>query len=204
MKDWLNKLHAWCLKWVNTKWGEWALFFCAFSDASIFGLPTPMVFFALAILNLTKAYRYALIGTLGILSGSVAGYSIGHFAWINAEGNFTGFAQFIFKNIPGFSEGAYNNMHNIFEKWDYIVLFIASFLPVPFMVFSISSGVFDINLFAFCLAIFISQGIRFYLMAFLIIKLGPEVRKLLDFKFTSIAIIATACIVAAIVIINII
>ena len=203
MNNWLKKLHIWSLQWANTKWGTWSLFICAFADASFLPLPTPMFFLALALLNITKTYKYALFGTLGTLSGAIAGYSIGHFAWLNMHGEFTGLAQFLFNNIPGFSEEIYNKIHILYSKWDFWILFIASFLPLPYKIFSISSGVFDINIFIFCIATLISQGIKFYLLALLTIKLGPEVKKLFEFNLKPIAIIATACIAIAIVAIKV-
>jgi membrane protein YqaA with SNARE-associated domain len=203
MKNWFKRLRVWSLQWANTKWGVWALFLCAFADASIFGLPTPVLFLALALLNIKKAYKYALVGMLGTLAGSVAGYSIGHFAWLDTNGEFTGLAHFIFNNIPGFSEAGYNNIHNLYAKWDFWILFIAASLPLPYKLFSISSGVFDINFIIFCFATLISQGIKFFLLALMTIKFGPEVKKLLEFNWKPIAIIATACIAIAIVVIKV-
>ena len=104
MKTWFKKIRIWSLQWANTKWGPWALFLVAFLDASILGLPTPMLFLGLALIDVKKAYKYASIGVLGTFLGAMAGYLIGHFAWLNAEGGFTGVAQFFFNNIPGFSE----------------------------------------------------------------------------------------------------
>jgi len=199
MNNWLKKFSTWSLQWANTKWGTWSLFICAFADASFLPLPTPMFFLALALLNITKTYRYALFATLGTLTGAIAGYSIGHFAWINLHGEFTGLAQFLFNNVPGFSEEFYNKIQILYSKWDFWILFIASVLPLPYKIFSISSGVFDINIFIFCTATLISQGIKFFLLALLIIKLGPEVKKLLEFNLKPVAIIATACIAIAIV-----
>jgi membrane protein YqaA with SNARE-associated domain len=203
MKEWFKRLHDWSLQWANTKWGAWALFICAFADASILGLPTPMLFMVLVLLDLKKAYKYALIGTLGTLTGAVAGYSIGHFAWLNTNGEFTGIAQFLFNNIPGFSEDVYNKIHILYAKWDFWILFAAAALPLPFKIFSISSGVFDINLFIFCTATLISQGIKFLLLALLTIKLGPEVKKLFQFNWKPVAIIATACVTIVIVLIKV-
>jgi membrane protein YqaA with SNARE-associated domain len=199
MNNWFKKFHTWSLQWANTKWGPWSLFICAFADASFLPLPTPMFFLALALLNIKKTYKYALFATLGTLSGAIAGYSIGHFAWINMHGEFTGLAQFLFNNIPGFSEEIYDKIHILYSKWDFWILFIASSLPLPYKIFSISSGVYDINIFIFCIATLISQGIKFFLLALLIIKIGPEVKKLLEFNLKPIAIIATACIAIAIV-----
>jgi membrane protein YqaA with SNARE-associated domain len=199
----LKRFHNWSLQLANTKRGALALFICAFADASFFGLPTPVLFIALVLLNVSKAYRYALIGVLGTLAGSMAGYSIGHFAWINNEGQFTGFAQFLFNNIPGFSEAGYEKIHFLYEKWDYWILFTAAALPLPYKIFSISAGVFDVNLIIFCFVTLISQGIKFLILAFLVIKLGPEVRRLFEYKWKNIAIIATAGILAAILLIKI-
>lgn len=194
MKNWVQALHQWCLHWAETKWGTWALFLCAFTDATIFPLPTPMLFLTLALLNLANAYKYALFATLGIFTGAIAGYAIGHFAWLTSGGGFTDLAQFMFDNIPGFSTGAYDTIRIQFEKWDFGILFIASFMPLPYNVFSISSGVFDVNPFIFCCTTLISQGVRFYLFAFLIIKLGPEVKKIIRKRLKSIVIIASVCI----------
>lgn len=81
-------------------------------------------------------------------------------------------------------------------------MFLAASLPLPYKLFSISSGVFDINFLIFCIATLISQGIKFFLLALLTIKLGPEIKKLLEFNWKPIAIIATTCITIAIVVIK--
>lgn len=204
MREKVKNLRAWVMKWAETKWGAWGLFSCAFADASFIGVPTPMFFFAVSILNLSKAYKYALYGTLGILLGSIAGYTIGHFAWLNSHGDFSGLANAAFKYIPGFSQDSYNNINAVLGKWDFLVLLISSFVPVPFMIFSVSSGVFDINFLMFCLAIFVGQGLRFYLMAFLIVKLGPGFKKLFRYNFKTAAIFSAVSITAAIVLIKVI
>lgn len=203
MRDWYKRLKAWSMQWANTKWGAWALFFCAFADASFFGLPTPMLFIALVLLDPKKTYKYLATGTLGTLSGAVAGYMIGHFAWLDARGEFTGVAQFIFNNIPGFSVDVYNKIQILYAKWDFWILFVAAALPLPFKIFSISSGVFDINLFIFCFATLISQGLKFFLLGLLTKKLGPAVKKLFKISWKPIAIIATATIALAIILIKI-
>jgi membrane protein YqaA with SNARE-associated domain len=191
------------LKWINTKWGAWALFICAFADASFLPLPTPMFFMALTLFNITKAYKYALFGTLGTLTGALAGYSIGHFVWLDAHGEFTGLARFVFENIPEFTEAVYQSIHIQFSKWGFGILFLAPFIPVPYKLFSISFGVFDMNIFIFSLGTLIGQVLRFYLFSFLIIKLGPEVKKLFEFNKKPIVILATASIAIAIIAIKV-
>jgi membrane protein DedA with SNARE-associated domain len=83
------------------------------------------------------------------------------------------------------------------------ILFLDPFIPVPYKLFSISFGVFDMNIFIFSLGTLIGQGLRFYLFSFLIIKLGPEVKKLFEFNKKPIVILATVCIAVAIIAIKV-
>lgn len=203
MKNRIKSLHAWSLQWANTKWGAWALFLCAFADASFFGLPTPMLFIALVLLNIKKTYLYALVGILGTLTGSILGFSIGHFAWLNGDGEFTRIAQFFFNNIPGFTEAGYDKIQLLYGKWDFWILFVAAALPLPYKIFSISSGVFDVNLIIFSVATLISQGIKYYLLGLLTIKMGPEVKKIFNYNWKPVLIIVTAGVAIAIVVIKV-
>jgi membrane protein YqaA with SNARE-associated domain len=202
MKNWFKTIHVRSLHWAGTKWGAWALFMCAFADASFLPLPTPMFFLTLALLNKAKIYKYALFGTIGTSTGALAGYSIGYFAWLTPNGDFTGIALFMFDNIPGFSEELYIKSQTLYNTWDFWILFVAAFIPVPFKIFSITSGAFDINLLVFSIATLASQGIKFYLLALLIVKTGTAVKKLLEFNFKPIAIVATVCIALVIVLIS--
>lgn len=187
-------LLGWKVSLVDIKWGSWFLFICAFADASFLPLPTPMFFLALALLNITKAYKYALFATLGTLAGGFAGYLIGHFVWLNPGGEFTGLANYLFNHIPGFSEEFFNKIQFLYTKWDFWILFVSAALPIPFKIFSISSGVFDVNLFLFGSTTLISHGLRFFLLALLTVKVGPEIKKFLAVRLKLIAIVATACV----------
>lgn len=192
MRHWFKRFNDWFLHWADKKWGTWALFLCAFADASFLPLPTLMFFILLALLNITKAYKYALYGTLGSLFGAILGYSIGHFAWLNSSGDFNGHAQFLFNLVPGFSEANYYKIHAEFIKWDFWILFVASLLPLSYKIFSISSGMFDINIFMFCIATLISQGIKFYLFSLLTIKIGSKVKTFFEYNVKPIAILTSA------------
>jgi membrane protein YqaA with SNARE-associated domain len=203
MKNWLKNLTTWGLKWANTKYSWVSMFVCAFADASFFPLPTPLFFITLSLLNIKCTYKFALTGTMGTVFGALLGFSIGHFAWLNSQGNFTELAQFFFKYIPGFTVELYDKIRNLYIKWDFWILFTAGYTPIPYKFFSISSGVFHLNLFMVLGATFIGQGIRFFLLAYLIIKIGPEIKKIFKRNIKAIAIISSLCLIVIVVLIKI-
>jgi membrane protein YqaA with SNARE-associated domain len=102
INTWLERINIWSLRKANTRWGAFALLFCTFADASLLGLPAPVLFVTLILINTKKAGLYTIISVLGTLTGAVAGYSIGHFAWINSNGEFTGWHNIYSQGSPDF------------------------------------------------------------------------------------------------------
>jgi membrane protein YqaA with SNARE-associated domain len=150
----------------------------------------------------SKAFKYALICTLGSVSGALIGYLLGHFIWVNGSGEFTWFANLFFNNIPGFSLDLYDNIKGLFAKWDFWIIFTAGFTPIPYKIFTVTSGVFDINLFMFLLSSIISRGARFFLLALLLWKYGPPIKSFIEKYFNMIALGFTVCLVSCFVIIK--
>jgi membrane protein YqaA with SNARE-associated domain len=185
--NWMRKMYAWILKWAETPYGPLVLFVLAFAESVFFPVPPDVLLIALALGNSGKSFRFALYCTAGSVSGAFAGYAIGHFAWIGANGEFTDFALFFFNNIPGFSVSLFAAIKALFIQWDFWVIFTAGFTPIPYKVFTVTAGVFDINLFMFFLASFISRGVRFFLLAFLIWKFGPGIKRFIEKYFNILA-----------------
>jgi membrane protein YqaA with SNARE-associated domain len=203
MKEWYKRLYSRNLQLPDTKWGAWVLFFFAFADASLVPMPVTTCFLVLTLLNTRNTFKYVFLVTFGMLTGAIAGYSIGHFAWLDQEGKFTGFSQFLFDNIPGFSIGIYDKVHSLFVKWDLWILVIAASTPVPYSVLSVTSGVFNINLIIFCITTLLTQGIKFFILGFLTIKLGAKVKTLIEFNWKPVAIILTLFILVVFAVIKI-
>jgi membrane protein YqaA with SNARE-associated domain len=185
--NWIKRMYNWVLKWAETPYGPAALFILAFAESVFFPIPPDVLLIALALGCSGKAFRFALNCTLGSVSGAFLGYALGHFAWITASGEFTGFANFFFNNIPGFSVSLFNSIKTLFVEWDFWVIFTAGFTPIPYKVFTVTSGVFDINIIMFFIASLISRGARFFLVAFLIWKFGPGIKRFIEKYFNLLA-----------------
>jgi len=195
MKNWFNRLHLLISKTANTKMGIFALFVCAFADASFLPLPVTTFFLILILLNSEMIYKYILFVVLGTLTGALAGYSIGHFAWLKTDGEFTGAVQFLFNNIPGFSVGVYDKVHALFIKWDFWILCAATVTPLPYGLFSLTSGVFDINIFIFLFTTLICQTIKYSFLALVTTKLSPDVKRIIKFNWKPVAIFIAAVLI---------
>lgn len=151
-------------------------------------------------MNTEKAWKYVLAVSLGTLTGAVAGFLLGHFAWLKPNGEFTGVAQFLYNNIPGFSQEIYERVHILYSRWDFWIVCGAAATPLPFSMFSIASGVFDVNIIAFLIATLVSQGIKFTLIAIFAIKFSPKLKMLIERNWKPVAIVSSISLVAVIVV----
>ena len=199
---WFKSLYSWVLSWAQTKYGAVALFVLAFTESVFFPIPPDILLIALALGATAKAFRYAFICTAGSVLGAFVGYAIGNYVWLTSSGEFSAFANFFFANIPGFSVELYEAIKTLFAEWGFWVIFTAGFTPIPYKVFTITSGVFDVNLLMFSVASIIGRGARFFLVAWLIWKFGPSIKRFIDKYFNLLAIVFTLLIVGGFVLIK--
>jgi membrane protein YqaA with SNARE-associated domain len=190
------------LSWAETRFAMTALFILAFIESIFFPIPPDILLIAMAMGTAAKSFRFAIICTIGSVTGAVVGYYIGHFAWLNPNGEFTGLANLFFNNIPGFTYELYNNIKILFNEWDFWIIFTAGFTPIPYKVFTITSGAFDMNIVMFIIASVISRGARFFLVAYLIWKFGPSIKNFIDKYFNWVALGFTAMLIGGFIMIN--
>tara|TARA_Y100000590_G_scaffold124279_1_gene142181 strand:+ start:98 stop:577 length:480 start_codon:yes stop_codon:yes gene_type:complete len=61
-------------------------------------------------------------------------------------------------------------------------LFLAGFTPLPFKVFTITSGIISFNIVIFIFICLISRGLRFFIVAFLSAKFGEAIGPFIEKK----------------------
>lgn len=191
----LRQLYDWMLHWAATPYGAIALFLLAFAEASFFPIPPDALLIALVLGARKKAFKFAAISTTGSVAGALLGYAIGYFVWWGVEGEFSPFAIFFFDNIPGFTENIFYNVQSLYDEWNFWIIFTAGFTPIPYKVFTITAGAFNINLILFVIASIISRAGRFFLVAFLIWKFGDPIKAFIDKYFNWLAILFTILLV---------
>ena len=200
--NWLRDLYDWVLKWSNSKYGPFMLGLMAFAEASFFPIPPDVLLIPLALGLRAKAFRLALICSLGSILGAILGYAIGSFLWWEGIDQFSWLARLFFDLIPGFTPEVFYSIQTKYEVWNFWVVFTAGFTPIPFKVITISAGAFDINFILFVLASTLSRSARFFLLSALIWKFGEPMRDFIDKYFNLLAIIFMILLIGSFVLIK--
>jgi membrane protein YqaA with SNARE-associated domain len=202
MKRWVKNLNSKISNISETRWGSSALFLIAIFGAFM-PLPMTTIFLIMVFLNTEKTLSYVILIVGGTLIGALGGFFLGHFAWLGADGEFTAIAQFFFNYIPGFSVQNYDKIHALFDKWDFWLVSGATVIPLPLEIFTISSGIFDVNIVIFLISIFVSQGLKYSIIAFFAVKLTDKVREKIRLIWKPVAILSSLSLIAIVLIIKI-
>ena len=181
----IKRLYNWVLSWSDSRWGWVALLFIALFEASWFPLPPDILLIALCLGATAKSFRFATICLIGSVIGAALGYGIGHFLWITPDGDPTALASLFYEYV--FSIESFNNVGSLYDRFNFWIVFTAGFTPLPFKLFTIAGGMFDINFMMFIIASIVARGMRFFLIAGLIWKFGAPIKVFIDKYFNLLA-----------------
>jgi membrane protein YqaA with SNARE-associated domain len=189
----IRRLYDWVLSWAETPYGSWALFLLAFSESSFFPIPPDVLLIALAVAIPNKSFKYALICSFGSVLGGCFGYLIG-WKFMALIGN-------RIVELYGLTPQV-ETIEILYNKYDAWAVGIAGFTPIPYKVFTISAGVFQINFLVFVIASLVSRSARFFLVGGLIYTFGPQIQRFIDNYFNLLATTFTVLLVVGFIIIK--
>jgi len=172
----IRRLYDWVLSWAETRHGPAALGVLSFAESSFFPIPPDPLLMALALGAPRRALYFATICTAASVAGGIAGYAMGWGIWAAID-------DFFFAYVPGVTPEAFESVRALYERWDFWAVFIAGFTPIPYKVFTLSSGVFGISFPVFIVASLVGRGLRFFLLAGLIYFFGPGIQGFIDRYF---------------------
>jgi membrane protein YqaA with SNARE-associated domain len=204
MKKWIRDAYTRGMEFADSKWGPWILLIGGIADGSFMPLPVTTIFLTLCLLNPRNVYKYAVFLISGILAGSAAAYLTGHFAWLDSNAQFTGLANFFINNFPGFSAESYQKIHSLFSGWGSWILFMATATPIPYGLFSVSAGVFNINLALFLIVTLAGHSVKYVLLGYLSRRMGSSVSRIVEFSFKPVAIIPAVLIVIVLLVLRVV
>jgi len=172
--EYLRRLKAWVEGYAEKPHAAWALFIIAFTESSFFPIPPDVLLIAMAVSVPAKALRYALICSAGSVLGGVFGYFIG---WAFFEAIGQPILQFYG------AMGHYAHVQQLYNDHAFWAILSAAFTPIPYKVFTIAAGTFEVSIWTLIGASIIGRSARFFLVAGLFYFFGAPIKKFIDKYF---------------------
>jgi len=162
-----NTLYKKSLKLALHKSSKKILAILSFAESSFFPIPPDIMIVPMVIAKKTDYLKIFLIATLFSTLGGLFGYFIGS-TFLDLSMNLIEFY--------GYEEKVLNLKNNLTGGVSFyaflVTLFLAGFTPLPFKVFTITSGIIGFNIIVFFFICLASRGLRFFVVSYLSYKFG--------------------------------
>ena len=189
LKDIYHKV----LKLAGHKSSKFYLAILSFAESSFFPIPPDIMIVPMVIAKKNDYLKIFLIATFSSAVGGLLGYFIG-FVFLDLAMNVIEFY--------GYEEKVINLKDNLSSGNNFIyflgTLFLAGFTPLPFKVFTITSGMIGFNIFIFFSVCLVSRALRFFVVSYLSFKFGDTFSKFMEkdaakwFSIVGLVIVAIA------------
>lgn len=144
------------------KWGGLGVGAIAVLDSS--SIPVPMdAILALYVWNDKRHFWvYCLMAAAGSALGGLLPYGLGR----------AGGELFLLKRV---NRAKFEQMRDRFQRQEFLAVMIPSMMPppAPWKMFIFASGVFEMRVPVFLLAVFVGRMLRWLALSLLVLKLGP-------------------------------
>jgi len=161
--------------WSKHRHAPFYLYLNAFVESVFWPIPVDVMLAPMALAKRHLAWHFALGATIFSVLGGALGYYIGHALYSPVVLPFIEFMGY---------QGKMETAQAWFSQWGVMVIFIASFTPIPFKVFTITAGIMSMAFLPFMLTAFIGRGLRFFLVAGLMVlggeKMQTKLRQYID------------------------
>ena len=185
----MGGLIDWVVGWAQSPGGTTALFVIAFAESSFFPIPPDVLLITMALINPDAAFVLALVCSAGSVFGGMFGYLIG---WVGGRP--------LLHKV--FSESKIQMVKSAFEKYEVWAIAVAGFTPIPYKVFTLSAGAFEIPFKPFAAVSAISRSARFFLVAGVIYLWGEPMKHLLVKYFNWFSIVFMVLLIGGFVLIK--
>ena len=174
----LKKIYDKTLKLAAHKSANFYLSVVSFIESSFFPIPPDVMIIPMSLAKKDEYLKIFIIATIFSSLGGLFGYFIGSLFTDKAIMlmEFYGYQEQVLqlKNQLDSKSGAYSLWLG--------TLFLAGFTPLPFKIFTITSGIINFNIFAFFIICLISRGLRFFIVAYFSVKFGKPFVSFLEKK----------------------
>ena len=170
-----NSLYRKCLNLAAHKSSKYYLAIVSFIESSFFPIPPDVMIIPMVISKKKDFIKIFLITTIFSVLGGILGYFIGAFFYdLGSQ----------IMNIYGYESRLIDLKNSLINSDGFYawlgILFLAGFTPLPYKVFTITSGLIGFNIIIFILISLISRGLRFFIVSYLSYKFGNLFTQFMD------------------------
>ena len=126
-----------------------------------------------------KALYYALVCTIASAFGGMIGYAIGY--W----GGRPAFNWFFRKG----GKEKFDAVEKMYNKYGTLAVFFSAFTPIPYKVFTIASGILNMNFWKFLIASFFGRGARFFIVSIVLMLFGETIKQYIEWVILAVTIV---------------
>ena len=141
-----------------------------------FPLPPDFLLIAMDLATPHKALFFALICTIGSVSGGALGYAIGRF----------GGRPLINKLFANKSE-KFDAVEKLYEQYGSLAVFFSAFSPIPYNIFTIASGILRMNFLKFIGISCLGRGGRFFIVSTVLMLFGETIKQYLNYVILAVS-----------------
>jgi len=171
----LKDLYKKSLKLAGHKSSKIFLAIISFAESSFFPIPPDIMIIPMVIAKKNDYLKIFLIATFSSAVGGLLGYFIG-LVFLDLAMNVIEFY--------GYEEKVINLKNNLSSGNNFIyflgTLFLAGFTPLPFKVFTITSGMIGFNILIFFVVCLVSRALRFFVVSYLSFKFGDTFSEFME------------------------
>ncbi len=189
----LKKLYDRCVDLARHKFSKPLLGIVSFIESFFFPVPPDLMIVPMVVAKKEDYLKIFLIATVGSVLGGLFGYMLGVFFLE---------ASMVIIEFYGYEEKVFEMQDKMSTKSGFLawlgIMFLAGFTPLPFKVFTITSGVINYSLPVFFFICLFTRGLRFFLVAYLTSIFGKKFGEFIEkkgavwFTFTGIFVVILA------------
>jgi len=167
----IRKLYDWCLEAASKPYAAWVLALIAFAESSFFPIPPDLMLIPMALARRDRAFYYAGLCTVASVIGGLLGYFIGAVLYDSVG------AWLI--HLYGYGDKV-EAFRDSYARWGALIILLKGLTPIPYKLVTITSGFAGYSLPLFVLFSAITRAGRFFLVAGLIYKFGPQAKEIIE------------------------
>lgn len=158
--------------------GIWGLALNSFIESFFLVPPPDFLLIAMDLANPEKALFYATVCSIASVLGGITGYLIGFFG-----------GRPVFNLIFKKNHEQFEKVEALYNKYGSMAVFLGAITPIPYKVFTIASGVLNMNLWKFTVASFFGRAGRFFIVSIVLMIFGEMIKQYIELVIIIVSII---------------